>query len=124
MLEPLAQIHQKTEPEKTRPSEMVFDLLIIGNPTNNNFSLQATAAQFAEKLLRSFVNYVQSFAISMPKPGSLSGQIEEYIPVKGSPIGSQTSSEVNMNKRTVHLYWIACSMFNHYPLLNKYLIIK
>ena len=64
MLEPLAQIQQKTEPEKTRPSEM------------------ATAAQFAEKLLRSFVNYVQSFAISMPKPGSLSGQMEEYVPAK------------------------------------------
>ncbi|KAL3124950.1 hypothetical protein niasHT_001843 [Heterodera trifolii] len=71
LLEPLSQIQNKGQ-------------------TNDQFSAEngqvAAINEFSQKMLRNFVNYVQSFAVSLPKPGqmmaSTATEMAEYLPAK------------------------------------------
>ena len=79
IVEPINEIRQRIEPEKTQPAEQVK--YSCADLEHIKF-FQSSIAQFAEKMLSNFVNYVQSFAVSLPKPGSMTGQTEEYVPAR------------------------------------------
>nr|CAD2197122.1 unnamed protein product [Meloidogyne enterolobii] len=62
-VEPMIEILRRNENETTSTSEQLSSL-----------------ALFPEKMLRNFVNFMHSFAVSFPKPNTT--QYEEYVPAK------------------------------------------
>uniref|UniRef100_A0A915N845 Hikeshi-like domain-containing protein n=1 Tax=Meloidogyne javanica TaxID=6303 RepID=A0A915N845_MELJA len=62
-VEPMIEILRRNENEETSTSEQLSSL-----------------ALFPEKMLRNFVNFMHSFAVSFPKPNTT--QYEEYVPAK------------------------------------------
>ncbi|CAK5043617.1 unnamed protein product [Meloidogyne enterolobii] len=62
-VEPMIEILRRNENEETSTNEQLSSL-----------------ALFPEKMLRNFVNFMHSFAVSFPKPNTT--QYEEYVPAK------------------------------------------
>ncbi|KAL7079318.1 hypothetical protein ACQ4LE_001532 [Meloidogyne hapla] len=62
-VEPMVEIARRNETEETSTNEQLSSI-----------------AQFPEKMLRNFVNFMHSFAVSFPKPNT--NQYEEYVPAK------------------------------------------
>lgn len=76
-VEPLASIHAKIPAQGTAASQQVNALCNVSLIRD----IQSSQYEFADKMLRNFANYAQSYLVSMPAPDNPATRTE-YIEAK------------------------------------------